>query len=168
MNAENKNKGISLIEILVVVAIISIITLLMIPNILTARLKSRDAKRKIELKQIQMALEMYKKDNNNNYPPTQPSGSDIGKVSSTNKYLQDKLYPYYPKFPLDPADPIYYFHYEANGGGYPYLLCTYLEYDGDSDKSTNARGWGGLWTVCGGDYASPATYKFCSYCMTPP
>ncbi len=56
----NKEKGFTLIEVLVVVAIIGILTAILVANYNDARKNSRDKIRKSELKELQLAIELYK------------------------------------------------------------------------------------------------------------
>jgi len=63
----NKTKGFTLIELLVVIAIIGILSSVVLASLNTARKKSRDAKRISDIKQIQLALELYF-DSNGGYP----------------------------------------------------------------------------------------------------
>lgn len=60
-------KGFTLIELLVVIAIIGLLSTLAVVALNNARLKSRDAKRASDIKQIQTALELYFNDCNQ-YP----------------------------------------------------------------------------------------------------
>ena len=62
------NKGFTLIELLVVIAIIGILASVVLASSNSARMKSRDARRLADVKQLQVALEMYFDDNANNYP----------------------------------------------------------------------------------------------------
>ncbi|TAN33016.1 prepilin-type N-terminal cleavage/methylation domain-containing protein [Patescibacteria group bacterium] len=62
-----QSKGFSLIELLVVVAIIGLLATLAVVALNGARIKARDGKRLSDLKQIQTALELYQ-DENNSYP----------------------------------------------------------------------------------------------------
>lgn len=59
-----KQKGFTLIELLVVIAIIGLLSTLAVVALNNARMKSRDAKRVSDIKQIQTALELYYNDAN--------------------------------------------------------------------------------------------------------
>jgi len=59
--------GFTLIELLVVIAIISILSSVVLASLNSARQKGRDARRVSDMKQIQLALELYY-DNNSQYP----------------------------------------------------------------------------------------------------
>ncbi len=64
-----KNKGFTLIELLVVIAIIGVLASVVLASLNNARRKSRDARRITDLKQIQLALELYfDGDGNGTYP----------------------------------------------------------------------------------------------------
>jgi len=71
-----KQKGFTLIELLVVIAIIGLLSTLAVVALNNARMKSRDAKRVSDIKQIQTALELYYNDANA-YPTTVTFGSSI-------------------------------------------------------------------------------------------
>ena len=51
--------GFTLIELLVVIAIIGVLASIVLASLNTARAKSRDAKRVADLRQVQLALELY-------------------------------------------------------------------------------------------------------------
>lgn len=65
-----KSKGFTLVELLIVVAIIAILTGMLTVNLADARERARDAQRKADLKQIQNAFELYKNDQNPQAYPT--------------------------------------------------------------------------------------------------
>ena len=53
------NRGFTLIELLVVIAIIGILSSVVLASLNSAREKSRDARRISDIKQLQLALELY-------------------------------------------------------------------------------------------------------------
>lgn len=60
----------TLIEVLVVVAIIALLTAILMPAMSLAREQAKIVAVNAELKQIGLALEMYMMDNDNSHPPT--------------------------------------------------------------------------------------------------
>lgn len=67
MTKKLNNRGFTLIELLVVIAIIGILSSIVLASLNTARQKSRDARRVSDIKQLQLALELYY-DANGAYP----------------------------------------------------------------------------------------------------
>jgi len=65
----NTKRGFTLIELLVVIAIIGILSSVVLASLGTAREKARDATRISDMKNIQLALELYF-DSNQTYPIT--------------------------------------------------------------------------------------------------
>ena len=63
-----QQKGFTLIELLVVIAIIGILFSVVLASLSSVRMKARDARRIADLKQIQLALQLYY-DKHNRYPP---------------------------------------------------------------------------------------------------
>lgn len=63
------SSGFTLIELLVVIAIIGILSSVVLASLNSARTKARDTRRVSDLKQIQVALELYY-DANSKYPTT--------------------------------------------------------------------------------------------------
>ena len=62
------NKGFTLIELLVVIAIIGVLASIVLASLNSARRKSRDARRIVDVKQIQLALELYFDGQGSQYP----------------------------------------------------------------------------------------------------
>jgi prepilin-type N-terminal cleavage/methylation domain-containing protein len=63
-------KGFTLIELMIVIAIIAILAAILIPNFLHARAESQTAACEGNEKQLATALEEYAVDNSGTYPPT--------------------------------------------------------------------------------------------------
>ncbi|OGI64782.1 hypothetical protein A2642_03725 [Candidatus Nomurabacteria bacterium RIFCSPHIGHO2_01_FULL_39_10] len=74
MKIKRVQSGFTLIELLVVIAIISLLSSVVMASLNSARIKARDAKRKVELKQIVSALELYYNEYGA-YPPFRPSNT---------------------------------------------------------------------------------------------
>ncbi len=76
-----KNKGFTLIELLVVIAIIGVLASVVLASFNSARKKSRDARRIADIKQLQLALELYF-DSNNAYPSGLAALATDGHIAS--------------------------------------------------------------------------------------
>jgi len=72
-----KQKGFTLIELLVVIFIISLLASIVLVSLNAAREKARDANRKGNLHQIQLALQLYY-DENDVYPGENWCDSSVG------------------------------------------------------------------------------------------
>lgn len=112
-----KTGGFTLIELLVVIAIIGILSAVVLASLNSARQKSRDAKRISDLKQLQLALELYFDDNSSTYPATLAPLVTGG---------------YIPTIPRDPNDVAY--SYAALGSG---ALCTSFHLGATLENSNN-------------------------------
>lgn len=106
MFLNNKKRGFTLIELLVVIAIIGILSAVVLASLNSARQKSRDAKRISDLKQLQLALELYYGDNNSVYPATLSVG--VGTTFLAPAYI--------PVIPVGPGASETYV-YAALGSG---------------------------------------------------
>jgi len=91
-------RGFTLIEMMIVVAIIAILVSILVPNFVRARAQAQTSACESNLKEIATAIELYQTDNDH-YP-------DGGTVNSDN----DELQPYLKQTPVDPvAGPgVYY------------------------------------------------------------
>ncbi len=105
--------GFTLIELLVVISIIAILALSAFVYFITAQAKTRDARRKSDLRQIEDALVLYQDNSNNLYPNS----------------LGDLVPNYLPKIPQDPK----------TGANYSYRVFNNF-YEIDANLETNIDG----------------------------
>lgn len=135
-----KQRGFSLMELLITVSIIAILVAIGIASYATINKQSRDTKRKGDLEQIRAALEMYRSDNG--YYPSVGSGTWTQASSSTDALvgLTPALVPtYIPAVPLDPKSTQQYMYIATNGSGgayYGYCVSAALEGENPSDTCT--------------------------------
>ena len=80
-----RDKGFTLIELLVVIAIIGILSSVVLASLNSARQKSRDARRISDVKQLQVALELYF-DTNQSYPGDTQADAEFTSLAPT--YIQ--------------------------------------------------------------------------------
>jgi len=111
-------KGFTLLELLLVIAILGILAAMITGNFFTSLKKGRDAKRKADLEQITRALEMYYEDNN--AYPTAGSVTFGGQLCNpagcgTKIYMQ--------KLPNDPTSGSYGYETDATGTYYKLYAC---------------------------------------------
>ena len=156
MYIKYRNIGFTLIELLVVVAIIGLLSSVILSQLNTARAKARDAQRIHDLSQIQLAIEMFRDDSPNNWPPGHTNGAYSWKNNSGPDIrwngLEVQLSPYLD-LPVDPMNgncsgggisfPTddcfgYYFSSDASGA---YNLVTRLEVGGSLTCVNHTGGW---------------------------
>ena len=104
MQKGSASRGFTLIELLVVIAIIGILSSVVLASLNGARTKGRDARRIADLRQIQLALELYF-DNRQSYPPT---------ASNIQALVTEGVIPSVPK---DPSTNANYFYDDLSAGG---------------------------------------------------
>ncbi len=122
MQSFSLRRGFTLIELLVVIAIIGILSAVVLASLNSARAKARDSRRIADLKQIQLANEMYF-DSNGNY------ANNIAALVSAG---------FLPSEPKDPNGSSY--QYATNVGGKAYVVAAQLEQDtgtANSDGNPN-------------------------------
>ncbi len=146
MNTNNYKKGFTLIELLVVIAIIGMLASTVLVSLGTARSKGRDAKRIADLKNIELAIQLYSDSNSGRVPDT------IGGLVPT--YIKTE--------PKDPSTGSSYGYvaYKAVAGSSPkvclkYHLGAVLENrnqvnDGDADFNSSDTAQVPAAQVCGG------------------
>jgi prepilin-type N-terminal cleavage/methylation domain-containing protein len=120
---KNPQRGFTLVELLIVVAIIGILATIVIVNVVAVKIRARDAQRKSDLAQLQSAFEFYRADLGT-YPPALPAcGSALTGGSSV----------YLSSVPCDPLNTGQYkFSYTSTGATYTLTAC--LENINDSQK----------------------------------
>ncbi len=144
------HKGFTLIELLVVIAIIGILSSVVLASLNSARTKARDARRVADLKQVQVALELYY-DANSAYPTSLTAlvGSGLGASL--------------PTLPVDPRgvtatmNATGGYKYAINAGATAYHVGATLEQaptqttldDGDRDFDSSAAALSPAWTTDG-------------------
>lgn len=99
-------KGFTIIELVVVIAIIAVLSGIIISNINEYQAKARDAKRISDLDNIRKALEMYRVANGF-YPPVACGYDCNGYYFSSNanwQILENYLKPYISPLPKDPIN----------------------------------------------------------------
>lgn len=129
-----KNYAFTLIELIIVIAILGILSSLITGNFITSLKKGRDTKRKSDLDQIQKALEMYYEDNNK-YPLGIPFRGELCHPTggcATQNYMFN--------IPQDPKTGYTYF-YETDGNGTYYKIYSYIENDQDIGPGVDQNGY---------------------------
>lgn len=134
----HKKSGFTLIEILIVVAILAILTLTAIYSITQNLAKSRDARRKADLDRLKIAMEDYYGDKNE-YPP---DGSLSGCDSETLK-------PYLSSVPCDPKtkQPYCYIYDATAPVGQTYKI--FASFENTSDPAIEDLGCDNSSVNCG-------------------
>jgi type II secretion system protein G len=142
-----KQKGFTLIELLVVISIIGLLASIVLVSLNGARSKARDAKRKMDLKQMQTALALYY-DSNSQYPNCVYANMGNRFVFSTDAdwnttgCLITALKPYMLKLPSDPTNNTsspwttgnYSYAYTSKVDLQDYDLVAQLEIQTDNDR----------------------------------
>jgi type II secretion system protein G len=160
-----KNKAFTLIELLVVIAILGILATIGIGGFRSSQIRSRDAQRKSDLKQIASALELYYSDYGK-YPaagtggvingcPAETDSCTWGNVNIGFQDSQGKIY--LRQIPKDPQAGNYYYRVSANKN--KFQLFTHLENSQDKNCVDANCATTDLPSVCG-------TGLNCNYAVT--
>ena len=139
----NRKVGFTLIELLVVIAIIGVLASIVLASLNTARRKSRDARRISDIKQIQLALELFF---DSQTVPAYPVAGTV--CDATTAYGLQALSAgnFIPSIPRDPSGTAptncYRYATPSTGALVTYHLGTTLEDIGNpalnSDKDCNS------------------------------
>lgn len=127
MGSKSAGEGFTLVELLIVIAIIGLVSVLAMTAVRNARIRARDAKRKGDIKQIHTALELYY-NNRQTYPSEDWCDSSRGSCASVcpcagsdwdynvnrigGSLRSEKLMQNLPKDPLNNAT--YFYDYEPD------------------------------------------------------
>jgi len=124
-NHKSQIWGFTLVEIIIVIAIIGILTSFLVANFTQIKRTARDAQRKSDLRSIQASLEIYRSDEGS-YPSSLPlTGCGDPWVAVGVTYIQTM-----PCDPLSTPHPQY--SYSLSSGNYALVAC--LENTDDSQK----------------------------------
>lgn len=151
-------KGFTLIELMVVIAIVAVLSTIGAVVYTGTQKVSRDAKRIGDVKEIQKALEQYYAINNDYVPLSlQDGNSSVNGISALNSYFQNNVPPSEPNM----AAVNYEYKYYACGGPSPtkvtsYIVCAKLESPSGKANMDSAPVNG-----CGNLSSSGTTY----YCL---
>ncbi|HEY4508910.1 MAG TPA: type II secretion system protein [Candidatus Paceibacterota bacterium] len=121
---KKRSRGFTLIELLVVISIIGVLSSVVLTSLNGARVKARDAKRKVSLLQLRSAIELYYS-TNNSYPST--GGAWRGAVSyggygtGATGYIPGLVPNNISVLPTDPAGTLDGYLYKSDGSNYKLL-----------------------------------------------
>src|SRR3989344_202641 len=110
-------RGFTLIELLVVIAIIGILSSVVLASLNSARKKGRDARRVSDLKQLQLALELF-------YDATPTTGYPAALTALATQYIS--------VIPTDPSGGSAAYGYVQIGSGTGYYIGAILEVTGQT------------------------------------
>jgi prepilin-type N-terminal cleavage/methylation domain-containing protein len=156
-NLRGARKGFTLIEILIVVAIIGILASVVLIGLAPAQKRGRDARRLADLKEVQTGLELYY-GKCGHYPGTSddcstaPAGGDVAWANLTDTLTKGGIG--VNQVPHDPSTGSSY-KYGIDAGGTSYVLEAVLEQDtSDSKQGLKTNPVPGSSIACGG-------YNYC-------
>jgi type II secretion system protein G len=102
--SRESERGFTLIEMMIVVAIIAILVAILVPNFMRARAQAQTAACEGNLKEIATALELYQTDHEAYPDVTSPTN-----VTSTDTNLGQ----YLRQTPIDPVNPTGFYQYQV-------------------------------------------------------
>lgn len=145
-----RSNAFTLVELLVVIAIIGILSSVVLASLGTARAKARDSKRVSDIKQLQLALELFADNCYGQYPNRNVTSGALSASSDNTVCNSINLGTFQSTIPVDPVGSAnYVYAYPSSGGAYAYHLGTALELSnasvgGDANFSSASGYTGGF------------------------
>lgn len=132
---KHEDAGFTLVELLVVIVILGLLATVGIGSFSSAQMKSRDARRKADIKSTQNALEIYFSDKGQ-YPLGDGLGNMLGCGNEQvcgwgGAWIDDNGTMYMQQLPEDPKDGEYFY---ISDGEY-YQIYAHLENERDPDAA---------------------------------
>ena len=127
LRSENRRKGFTLIELLVVIAIIGTLSTIVFASLNNGRVKSRDARRLSDIRQINLAMQQYLLDNSDN-APVNSGWLGSGPSSGLSSLVSSGYFSSLPNDPSHSGSNFYNYYYRNIAGNY---ICA-----GDSNDRT--------------------------------
>ncbi len=143
MKSMKNNKGFTLLEIIVVVFILSLLAAIVAPKIMGRTDEARITKAKVQIKNFETALKLYKLDNSF-YPTTEQGLSALVERPVTGQlpqnyreggYLEQK------KVPLDPWGNPYIYISPGINGDYDIISYGADGKEGGEGKNADIKSW---------------------------
>lgn len=154
----------TLIEVLLVMALLAILALLLIGNFNATLKRGRDQQRKNDLSQLQKALELYYEDNHTY--PTFDIFSGPGERFCTTVACNVNETTYMYKTPKDPSSSYSYSYiYETPSGviSTKYYLYSYIENDLDQGSGVSKTGYANVVGFTGSQKCDAGGTVDCKY-----
>jgi prepilin-type N-terminal cleavage/methylation domain-containing protein len=169
-NIKLQNRGFTLIELLIVIAIISILATVILQSVNGARKKAYSVRTLGEFKSLAIALELYKSDNNGNYP----ADANRSMPAGLEAYLPGNVWPTAPwpnsvydwenwDDPNTPGEKIYQISVRFCPAGGPLSACKFPDEPWATNFGVDSAVYYCLSGKCRSHNSQPESYP--GYCM---